>query len=440
MKYRLKGKLPLVTFGIIVVLVLTQVAWWIYYQLGQNKTVFQMHQSVLSLRVREAVQHINKTFETDMLTHAVYGGVRAFPSFPDPNDIPAGFFMGVGDTVLLNAAPKGLVVAAVRWDALEQAMASEYPELTIERLPQTTEVRYRHGPARHVRLPILIRPKTDYLATIIQETERKSVMFISEGVFLSLMVLIGVYIILVTLRRELAVETRQKNFVLSITHELKSPLASVKLYLQTMLSKNVPEPKRKDFLEHSVVDVERLERLVENMLETARLDSGEYILRPSPVHLSDVVSQSVNRLQRSLQEDKVEVDLRVEENVWVLGDPHALISIVDNIIDNAAKYSLPPKRVEVVLATANGEAVLEVSDSGPGIAEADRPFVFDRFYRAGDEMTRLAKGTGLGLFLVKQLADAHGAKIGFRNLNGTGACFEIRFSVVTNVNQTEREQ
>ncbi len=432
---RTSPRIPIMIFMVIVLVCLAQIFWWIYYQIQQNTVVFQLHQAVLAIRVQKAVTETNTAFEQLVIHHAqahkeeLGSKERVYVPEHFKNDLFINMFYCVNDTVYYKDIHGKVLKLTVDYPQLKTWLIERHPELTLERLPRTSDVSYRYGPSRVIKLPMIIRPQTDFLDNLLDKTERKTIMFISEGIFFSLMVLGGVYIMFVLLKKELKLESQQKNFILSITHELKSPLASIKLYLQTLLSKPVPPDKQTQFVHHSLHDVERLERLVENVLEAARLERGEYRYEMKPLLLHEVLQPSVQKIKSYAEDEEIELNLEIDEAAEILGDHHAIWSVFNNLIENAVKYSIPPKRISIRLYKDQRDVFFEITDNGPGIGATDIPYIFDRFYRAGNEMTRNTKGTGIGLYLVKKITEAHKGDVTVISpvTDIKGAKFRIRF-------------
>jgi signal transduction histidine kinase len=428
----------MIIFLIIVLVCLAQIFWWIYYQVQQNTVVFQLHQSAVSIRVQKAVNEINQAFEQLIVHHTVVHRnelvPREHPLIPDvlKGTRALNTFYCIGDTVYYVAADGMVLKSTVPYSDLRQWLNQSHPELTLEQLPRTSTKVYYYGPSRVLKLPIIIRPKTEFMNNLIDRTDRKTIMFISEGVFFSLMVLGGVYVMFVMLKKELKLESQQKNFILSITHELKSPLASIKLYLQTMLSKPVPAEKQIQFFNHSLYDVERLERLVENVLEAARLERGEFNFDMKPVRLFEVLNPCIQKMQSYAEDEEIDLTVKMDDEIHILGDRHAMLSVFSNLIENAVKYSITPKRISIRLYRDQKDAFFEIEDNGPGISKKDLSYIFDRFYRAGNEMTRNTKGTGIGLYLVKKITEAHYGEISVQTnaTSETGALFQIRIPLL----------
>lgn len=256
--------------------------------------------------------------------------------------------------------------------------------------------------------------------------ERKT-MILGEGAVFILLFFTGAYQLQKILRKEQKLHEQQKNFLLSVTHELKSPLASIKLYLQTILKRNLDKEQMHSFLNNSLKDIERLDDLVENMLIATRIDNHSYSFPKEEFDLSEVVSKVASRLQIHTCSSQI-IKLDVEPAVFVTGDKFALTLVVSNLIENAVKYSPPCEEIKVGLRKAANGVSFTVADKGIGIQDEEKARIFDKFYRVGSEDTRKTKGTGLGLYIVKQVLDKHLALIKVKNNRPAGSIFEVTFN------------
>lgn len=257
------------------------------------------------------------------------------------------------------------------------------------------------------------------------EPNRKSMIVGEASVFL-LIFLIGTIQLHRTLNKEHKLHLQQKNFLLSVTHELKSPLASIKLYLQTILKRNLDHQQQQSFIQNSLKDVERLDDLVENMLIATKIENNSYSFPKEAFDLSGLVKKVVDRLQGHACHSQINI-MGIEDGVSLVGDQFALSSVISNLIENAIKYSPSCAPVKLKLYRNRKHVYFEVADQGIGIEDQEKLRIFDKFYRVGTEQTRKAKGTGLGLYIVKQVLDKHHAKIGVKNNHPNGTIFEITF-------------
>lgn len=253
-------------------------------------------------------------------------------------------------------------------------------------------------------------------------------MVIGEGfVFISLMSF-GAYKLHRAINKEKKINAQQKNFLLSVTHELKSPLASIKLYLQTILKRDLDKEQQQSFISKSLLDIERLADLVENMLLATRIENKSYSFPKEQFNFSQLVEKIISRLQIHVCSQEALIT-EIEPNVYINGDDFALSSVITNLIENAVKYSSDCVPIYVSLKRQlTGKVNFTVADLGIGISDEEKPKIFDKFYRVGNEDTRKTKGTGLGLFIVKQVLDHHQATIKVKNNSPKGTVFDVCFN------------
>ena len=253
-------------------------------------------------------------------------------------------------------------------------------------------------------------------------------MVIGEGfVFISLMSF-GAYKLHRAINKEKKINAQQKNFLLSVTHELKSPLASIKLYLQTILKRDLDKEQQQSFISKSLLDIERLADLVENMLLATRIENKSYSFPKEQFNFSQLVEKIISRLQIHVCSQEALIT-EIEQNVHIKGDEFALSSAITNLIENAVKYSSDCVPIYVSLKRQlTGKVNFTVADLGIGISDEEKPKIFDKFYRVGNEDTRKTKGTGLGLFIVKQVLDHHQATIKVKNNSPKGTVFDVCFN------------
>lgn len=264
---------------------------------------------------------------------------------------------------------------------------------------------------------LLVRAQPNRIAMILGELSVFVVIFS-----------VGAYFLHKSINSERRLHQQQKNFLLSVTHELKSPLASIKLYLQTIQKRDLNREQQINFIGKCLVDIERLNDLVENMLIASRIDNSSYTFPKETFDLSELVQTIVNRLQINKCDCNQQIiSAKVEPCIDIEGDKFALSSMINNLIENAIKYSKPCEVVEVKLQRKEQSIHLMVADHGIGISDAEKPRIFDKFYRVGNEDTRNTKGTGLGLFIVKHVLDKHEATIKVRDNKPSGSIFEVVF-------------
>lgn len=264
-----------------------------------------------------------------------------------------------------------------------------------------------------------------YLLIHIQPAKKGMIM--GEGAIFLLLFFVGAFQLHKSLKKERKLHNQQKNFLLSVTHELKSPLASIKLYLETILKRQLEPEQQHKFLKNSLKDIERLDDLVENMLIATKIENKSYSFPKEEFNLSDLVERIAERLQGHTCSSQT-IKTSVEPELYINGDRFALTSVVTNLVENAVKYSPPCAEIGVKLCSNLGNISLEIADHGIGIDDDEKLRIFDKFYRVGSEDTRKTKGTGLGLFIVKQVLNNHQAQIKVKNNRPAGSIFEVTFN------------
>ncbi|MEP7263465.1 MAG: HAMP domain-containing sensor histidine kinase, partial [Bacteroidota bacterium] len=259
-----------------------------------------------------------------------------------------------------------------------------------------------------------------------KELHKRWAMVLGEGsVFLALL-LVGIYITNHAFRREAELARQQRNFLLSVTHEFKSPLAAVKLNLQTMQKRQLEETQRQEILRKAILETERIDILVEKTLMAARLEDKNYDLQPEQINLSEhvhrIISDHIDR-----RDPVHNIQHHIAPSIYIYGDPVAFTSMLVNLVENAEKYSPPETTIEVRLTRTEKSALLTVADHGIGISDKERGKVFQKFYRTGNEDTRRTKGTGLGLYIVKHVVNMHKGSITVNKNHPSGTVFEMTF-------------
>lgn len=255
-------------------------------------------------------------------------------------------------------------------------------------------------------------------------TEQRGVvrMLAFEGPFFVLVVITGLFIIGRSLRFERELKRRQRNFLDAIGHEYKTPISTLRLLVETLQLRTLPPAKLQEYLQSMSLEVDRLEQTGQQVLATARLDVGAPPERRELNDLTDLVQQVIERT-RAVQEAR---GARVELTTGggqlpVRAGLDDVSLLVENLVDNAVKYTPGPEKVVTVRLERRGDrALLSVEDRGPGIPERERALVFERFYRVGNEMTRTAKGLGLGLYLVQRATEVLGGRVEIQNAERGG--------------------
>ena len=230
-----------------------------------------------------------------------------------------------------------------------------------------------------------------------------------------------------------ALDKTRSQFVSNASHELKTPLSTMKILIETLLYQDPVDPHMtKDFLTDVNKEIDRLNRVVSDLLTLVNIDSGSSVLNLSEMSLSGLLEEQVKRLLPLARENGIEINLKMKEEIVILGDSLKLQQVIYNVIDNAIKYTPRGGEVEASLVRRGSRAIVRIADTGIGIPASDLPHIFDRFYRVDKARSRATGGTGLGLSIVKQTVQSHGGNISATSTEGKGTTFEIELPIQLN--------
>ena len=247
-------------------------------------------------------------------------------------------------------------------------------------------------------------------------------MVIGEGGVFLVLVLLALWLTYRTVRHEWALARQQRDFLLATSHELRTPLAACKLHLQPARRTAEGQDQRKELLGAALGEIDRLSQLTEKILLATRLEQTGPVLELEPCDVAAVVQAAVEHARRTYaQHHPLQTHLPATLPFRV--DAPAFRSVVDNLLENACKYTEAGTEVDIRLADLGSALELLVEDRGPGVPPGERSAIFRKFHRIGAEETRSAKGTGLGLYIVRRLIEAHGGTVTCRERPGGGATF-----------------
>ena len=284
---------------------------------------------------------------------------------------------------------------------------------------ELNQIAYRH-----------INPANDYTTSndykdVSAKYSRQRFMIMGEGSVFIFLLLMGLLAVRRVFSKEMQLARQQHNFLLSVTHELRSPLSAIKLSLQTLAVRKLEPEKTEMLLRNSLVDISRLESLVDNILFAAKIEHDEPGFSNDEINVSEITQLMVERLAQN----KKSIGLidHVKPGLYLHVDPIGFTSVVINLIENAIKYSEASTTVTVSLTDDARNVYMAVADNGIGIADAEKERVFAKFYRVGNEDTRRTKGTGLGLYIVKRFVEIYKGQINIEDNKPAGSVFKLSF-------------
>ena len=265
-------------------------------------------------------------------------------------------------------------------------------------------------------------PSPDILDAALQNWEKTVLMVAAEGVIFSLLFMFGLSWIWRVMRADNYILARERNFLLAVTHELKTPIASIRLAIDTLKRLDLDGADRDEMLDVARSGTLRLERRVEDILQATRLNLPDALVR-SPFDITEFVEDTASTFLHLNPESSVSVKFIGDSGLLLHGDEEMWRLCLINLLENAIKYSPTHTSVEVVLDTTTKKPNLSIIDHGPGISPDERKKVFEAFYRLPRDKD--VEGTGLGLHLVFRIVKMHGAEIHITSTAGGGATFVI---------------
>lgn len=373
-------------FWIVIVYILAAFSWWTYAHISSNETIHEQQRELLEMSRLQASRDVYANLIEGKFSHngtniPVRMGGRYFQT----------------DTTLLRSF-----------------FQSVYPRLKFEL-----------GSENNIKVYI----DENWVVQLQKRQQNRNFMFLGEGLVFMLLLLWGFVIIYRSYREKDKLNRLQANFIMSVTHELKTPLASAKLMLQTLIKRKLDEKQQSKLVDNSLSEINRLDSLIEKILLASRFEHHNQHIQTRNINLSELCRDVIERLSHT-QRFEARLFAEIDDNVTVSGDVALLISVLTNLIENAAKYSEENSNIRVRLFNSHQRAHLQVIDHGHGISDTDKKLIFNKFYRVGNEETRTTKGTGLGLYIVKNIVSDMQGTIEVKDNHPKGSIFEITMPAI----------
>ena len=435
----------MVAFVVVALVLNAQFTWWVVYSLRDNRERLDLQRGLVASRSELAAQRLSaRLLESELAVARLPVGVIPSPTPPfaevrvvDEAEIVPGPADAVKNTrgwIRLGersavAKPLGrgrVALAFLDPQAPFQWLASSDPDMQLVSRDNVQEGR----PGAALEPPLdrfVVTPDFHRWQELVDRYRQRIVGVLLEGTFFLAAIVTAVVLLWGVLRRESSLERQHQNFVSAVTHELKTPIAGIRLALETVLSGRVDDEGRTRFLNNALADSERLGDLVEKVLDVTRYTGGAHRLRLGLGDFSQLVEDEVAVAERRVTARGVALEVAITPGVRATFDPEAMSIVISNLIENALKYARKgTPEVRVCLVLERGEAVLEVQDNGVGIAAYELESIFKPFYRANDEVTRRTPGTGIGLFVVREIVAAHGGRTSASSPGpGRGSTFRL---------------
>jgi two-component system sensor histidine kinase CiaH len=263
------------------------------------------------------------------------------------------------------------------------------------------------------------------LNKIINDHKRNRAKYLGEGSIFLLLILVGAGFLYRSVKKQFYMQQQQQNFMMAVTHELKTPISVAKLNLETLQKYSLDMEKQKKLIRMTLQETSRLDFLTNNILIASQLEGGGYKSSKEELDLSDLLTDCIQDFSNRFPE-RVFIK-QIEPGADVKADSLLLQMLINNLLENAIKYSPKETPVKASLQKMKSVITLSIIDEGPGIADDEKKKIFAKFYRIGDENTRKTQGTGLGLYLCRKIAKDHNADIVVTNNIPHGTNFTVIF-------------
>ncbi len=255
-----------------------------------------------------------------------------------------------------------------------------------------------------------------------EDTSRRIIMIIGEGGVFILILMAGFWKIQQSIAKEIQLSQRQNNFMLSVTHELKTPLTSIQLALQTLKKPNLKTEDQADLIAKALGANQRLSSLIDNIINASRLESNDFTPRREIFPLKTFLQNKTAELTASHEQASIKLNCEVD---IIHADAYMLETIFNNLLENAIKYSGENPKMEIIVKQNEKFIEIIVSDQGTGMTTEEKQQIFKKFYRVGNEISRSQKGSGLGLFITSEFVQLHKGRIKCENNKPAGTKFII---------------
>ncbi len=261
------------------------------------------------------------------------------------------------------------------------------------------------------------------IAKINDAEKRKDAQYIGEGAIFLLLIIAGIVFFFRAVRKQLKISHQQQSFMIAVTHELKTPIAVMQLNLETLQKRRLDDIRQQKLIATTLQEADRLNALCNNLLLSSQIESGRYHVIQEEFNFSELVITSIKEFITRFPEKKFEYE--ISEKIFFYGDHFLLRIVINNLIDNAIKYTPKETSVNIEVMEKERQIICFVKDLGKGIVDEEKKKVFDKFYRIGNHATKSSKGTGLGLYLSKKIILQHKGNIFIKDNEPTGAIFTI---------------
>jgi len=304
------------------------------------------------------------------------------------------------------------IIAALVWWYV--ALSRQNEQMTTYKIQelQITDIRYR-----------------EQYKKIMDENKRKTAQYLGEGAIFFLLISAGAIFLFRAVKNQLKITTQQQNFMMAITHELKTPIAVTKLNLETLQKRKLETSQQEKLINNTLQEANRMNALCNNLLLSSQMESEAYKKVSEQIQINKLLGDCIRDF--SVRYPSRNIMFNPKDEITIQGDVFLLQMAFNNLIENALKYSPKDTSIQVVLANKEKQCQIAITDEGNGIPDEDKLKIFEKFYRIGSDATQKSKGTGLGLFLVKRIVDAHKGMVYVKDNQPKGSIFTIQLPLMS---------
>ena len=304
------------------------------------------------------------------------------------------------------------IIAALLW----WYISLEKQSATIQQLstPQLT----------NAPLPTI---SSQQLAQIKETRRRESVKHTTEGLFFLGIIIVFATFVSQAVRRRLKIQEQQQNFMMAITHELKTPIAISQINMETLLKHKLDAAQQEKLLRATLEETKRLNALTSNILVASRLEENKYSAEKEPLSLSTLLEKNIAEFEQRYSRNKF--SRFVDQQITIKADVILIQLLISNLLDNAIKYSPKESTIQIFAKVEKKWAQIQIVNEGTAISADEKGKIFNKFYRSGQESTRLTKGTGLGLFICHKIVKEHKGTLTVNDNPAGGSIFTITIPI-----------
>ena len=426
----------LIIFVILAIVFIAQMSWWIIFQMRNTEHTKRFLTQTLKDEQEWGIEFLNAHYSR-IYQNAIKIRMDSSISLYQQADISDPAIYGIitnQEMKNLNSTDSIYFVIGGEKAGLVIFLNKEYPRAMLFGNDKLEFVSSYSGELRNANWlsteNIRINPEA---FTLIERTGHKYFkMLAMEGSFFILLIMIGAYMIYRALKRTKEIREEQLLFVHSITHELKIPITSMNLFVDTLKRRDYDSKLTAELVPKMKEDLARLNQLIDNILQVRKLTDKEINSRPIEFDLSDELERFAGRVRERVESPGGKLKLDIQKDVKILADPSELIRIWESLIDNSLKYRKSETvEIEINLRAFGSQAEIQFIDNGLGIPEGMEKKLFEPFYRGNIESMRTVAGSGLGLYIAGEFVRRNGGEISIRNNAGDGCTVTQRYKIRT---------